>query len=317
MTGPHRQSRRKAATVREGEPPPLDRGGAALLDQLATDARVIGWSEGVHLRTEYLVARNAVIRHLVERHGVRAIAAETNFELSRPSDAYIRGLGPAEPAPAAVRGAWSWSRAPLTDNRALLRWLRHHNAALTPAEQVRFYGLEMYGTPAAEPHGAPAPTALHDPADLRHAERLRRLLREHRAVGGDHRDTAVRDSAQYLTMREISRRHPDGPILLFEQVEHLDQRVPGSLGEHLARGGLGRFRVVGAVWRDGDPTVRYPLGRYRELSRRLHDLSGAGPRGGGTPCSPDRPDRRCSTCGHGSRPPRERPRHRSRHKRPP
>ncbi|MEV7502732.1 erythromycin esterase family protein [Streptomyces sp. NPDC093018] len=289
MTGPHRQARRKTAAAREGGPPPLDGGCAVLLDQLAADARVIGWSEGVHLRSEYLIARNAAVRHLVERHGVRAIAAETNFELSRPSDAYIRGLGPAEPTPAAVRGMWSWSREPLADNRALLRWLRHHNTARAPAEQVRFYGLEMYGTPTGEPPATPAPTTLHDPAvrgdlaDLRHAGRLRRLLREHRAAGGDHRDTVVRDSAQYLTMREIARRHPDSPIFLFEQVEHLDRRVPGSLGEHLARGGLGRFRVVGAVWRDGDPTVRYPLGRYRELSRRLHDLTEAGPTGGTTP----------------------------------
>ncbi|WP_018565955.1 erythromycin esterase family protein [Streptomyces sp. PsTaAH-124] len=262
-----------------GAPPPLDGRCAALLGELAADARVLGWSEGVHLRTEYLTARNAVVRHLVERHAVRAIAAETNFALSRPTDAYIRGLGPDEPTPAAVTGMWSWSRTPLPDNRALLRWLRRHNTTLDPARHVRFYGLEMYGTAPEEPGEAPRHTVLDDPADRPHAAHLHRLLLEHRAAGGDHRDLAVRDAAQYLTLQEVARRHPDGRILLFEQVEHLDRRVTGSLGAHLARRELGRFRAVGAVWRDGDPTVRYPLGRYRELSRRLHDLTRAGSSG--------------------------------------
>ncbi|MFH8224345.1 erythromycin esterase family protein [Streptomyces sp. NPDC018057] len=261
-------------------PPPLDGRCAALLGELAADARVLGWSEGVHLRTEYLTARNAVVRHLVERQAVRAIAAETDFALSRAADAYIRGLGPDEPTPDAVTGVWSWSRTPLPDNRALLRRLRRHNRALDPALHVRFYGLEMYGAASEEPGGAPRHTVSDDPADRRHADRLRRLLLEHRAAGGDHRDLAVRDAAQYLTLQEVARRHPDGRILLFEQVEHLDRRVTGSLGAHLARQELGHFRAVGAVWRDGDPTVRYPLGRYRELSHRLHDLTKAGPGGG-------------------------------------
>jgi hypothetical protein len=239
------------------------------VDELAADARVLGWAEGVHLRAEYLLARNAAVRHLVERHAVKAIAAETNFALSRPADMYIRGLGPPEPTPAAVRGVWSWSRAALPDNLTLLRWLRRHNIGRAPADRVRFYGLEMYGTGADDPDAAPGRDALDDPADRRHAGILHRRLLEHRAAGGDHRDLVARDGAQYLTLQEVARRHPDGPILLFEQVEHLDRRVPESLGAHLARGGLGRYRAVGAVWGDGDPTVRYPLGRYRELSRAL------------------------------------------------
>jgi hypothetical protein len=242
---------------------------ASLVGELADGARVLGWSEGVHLRAEYLRARNAVVRHLVERHGLRVLAAETHFALSRAADAHIRGLGPDDPGPAAVRGVWSWSRAPLADNLALLRGLRRHNAGLPPDEQVRFYGLEMYGGPADGI--APDGRAFDDPDDLRHAARLRRRLAEHRAAGGDHRDTAVRDAAQYLTLQEVARRHADGTILLFEQVEHLDPRVPGSLGARLAQGGLGHYRAVGAVWHDGDPTVRYPLGRYRDLSRRLQE----------------------------------------------
>ncbi|MGQ4515372.1 erythromycin esterase family protein [Streptomyces sp. DW26H14] len=287
MNRPDRPLRQRPGTPPTGpagpspadEPPPLDGPLADLVGNLADGARIIGWSEGVHLRTEYLVARNAVVRHLVERHGLRAVAAETNFSLSRPADAYIRGAGPREPSPAAVRGVWSWAgSAELSDNSSLLRWLRRHNARLPAADQVRFYGLEMYGTTAENPDGVPDSGTL-DEADLRHAGSLHRSLVEHRAAGGDHRDLAVRDAAQYRTLREIARRHPHGPVLVFEQVEHLDRRVSGSLGEHLARGRLGPFRAVGAVWRDGDPSVAYPLGRYRDLSARLGRLAEHGDHG--------------------------------------
>jgi hypothetical protein len=238
-----------------------------LLDELADGVRVLGWAEGIHVRAQYLRARNAVVRHLVAQHGLRVVAAETHFALSRPVDAHVRGLGPAEPSAAVVRGVWSWwTGAALRDNLALLTWLRRYNTGRAPADQVRFYGLEMYGAAPGD-DAAPGPGA--EPADVRHAALLRRRLAAHRAAGGDHRDLAVRDAAQYLTFQEVARRHPYGPILVFEQTEHLDRRVPGSLGEHLARQEYGPFRAVGAVWREGDPAVRYPLGRYRELSRHL------------------------------------------------
>ncbi|GAA3713888.1 hypothetical protein GCM10023082_09560 [Streptomyces tremellae] len=239
---------------------------------------MLGWSEGVHLRREYLVARNAVLRHLIGHHRVAAVAAESHFGRSRAADAYILGAGPDEPPRAAVGGVWSWARsAALADNRALLRLLRRHNAGRAPAERVRFYGLEMYGSGTVEPaHGGPAFEGPAGPDDTRHAEWLGRRLAEHRAAGGDHRDLAGRDAAQYATLCEVARRHPEGLILLFEQVEHLDRRVPHALGARLARGGLGACRTVGAVWRDGDPSVAYPLGRYRDLSRHLAERAATG-----------------------------------------
>ncbi|MEW2544261.1 erythromycin esterase family protein [Streptomyces sp. NPDC047002] len=269
---------RAAAAVADGGLPALAGPVAELVDELAAGARVLGWSEGVHLRREYLVARNAVLRHLLGHHRVAAVAAESHFGRSRAADAYALGAGPEEPPRAAVGGVWSWAQsAALADNRALLRLLRRHNAGRAPAERVRFYGLEMYGSGAAEPaDGGPVAEEPADPGDARHAAWLRRRLAEHRAAGGDHRDLAGRDAAQYATLCEVARRHPEGLILLFEQVEHLDPRVPHALGARLARGGLGVCRTVGAVWRDGDPSVAYPLGRYRDLSRRIAERAAAG-----------------------------------------
>ncbi|MYR56140.1 hypothetical protein GTY54_07690 [Streptomyces sp. SID625] len=80
--------RRPGRTAEDTRPVPRRRSTAAARPSSANwppTARVLGWSEGVHLRTEYLAARDAVVRHLVERHPVRAIAAETDFALSRPA----------------------------------------------------------------------------------------------------------------------------------------------------------------------------------------------------------------------------------------
>ncbi|GAA5065055.1 erythromycin esterase family protein [Nocardia callitridis] len=245
---------------------------ATLVDELVEDARIVAWSEGIHQRAEYLTVRNAVLRHLVERQAIRVVAAETNFALSRPADAYIRGAGSDTPNEEVVRGMWSWGRAALRANLELLCWLRLHNAELPDRDRVRFYGLDMFGYDRHAPTDSGA--ALTDPEDKHLAATLNARLTAHLMTGGDHRAIAVRDAAQYLSLKTIAHRHPSSRLFLFEQTEHLDPRAPGSLGAHLARGELGTSRTVGAVWRDGDPTVTYPLGRYRELSRWLMNHPG-------------------------------------------
>ncbi|MFT4084468.1 MAG: erythromycin esterase family protein [Nocardioides sp.] len=236
---------------------------AALVNDLAERSRILGWSEGIHLRTEYLTVRDAVIRQLVERDLIRVIAAESNFAASRATDAYLRGEQAATPSVAAICGVWSWAGRPLAANRSLLAWLRAVNATRPPAARVRFYGLDMYGAP---PDLAPVPEE-----DRAHAERLRRWRGEHEAAGGDHRDLAVRDDAQFASLTEVAARHPEDRILVFEQTGHLDPRAHGSLGARLRSGELGPVRLVGALWRDGDPTVRFPLGEYAPLSHWLED----------------------------------------------
>lgn len=241
--------------------PELGGPAAALVDELAEGTRVLGWAEGAHLKAESLGVRNAVITHLVRNDRIRLIAAETGFACSRAADAYVLGDGPDEPDAETVRGVWSWSRDPLHANAALLRWLRRHNAAVPPGRRVRFTGLEMFGNDGVG--------TVPDGDDERIAADLRECLARHRAAGGNHRDLAVRDGAQYRTLQQVAARFPGEGILVFEQVEHLDRRLSGSLGWHLARAELDRFRAVGAVWRDGEPSVHYPLGPYLDLSRWL------------------------------------------------
>ncbi|MDF0532053.1 erythromycin esterase family protein [Tsukamurella sp. 8F] len=114
---------------------------AGLVDRLASSARILGWAEGIHVRAEYLAARDAVVRHLADR--LVAVAAETRAERAVAADRYIRGEGTDRLDADAVGSVWTWSPTPLLQNATLLRTLRAHNASRAGAP-VRFYGLETH-----------------------------------------------------------------------------------------------------------------------------------------------------------------------------
>lgn len=118
---------------------------AHLLDSLIGAKRLICWPEGLHMQREYLAARNAVIRHLVQHQDLTAIAAETHVSLAAEADAYLCGNGADRPSKSIVRSVWSWSENALAHNYQLLRWLRTRNRFRPHNRKVRFYGLDMYG----------------------------------------------------------------------------------------------------------------------------------------------------------------------------
>ncbi|MFT4307076.1 MAG: erythromycin esterase family protein [Microbacterium sp.] len=240
---------------------PLSGPVATSLSGLVMPTRVFGWAEGLHNRAEYLVARNAVVAHGVDAGWFRILTAETNFAASRAVDAYLGGAGEDEPSREIVAAAWSWHPAPLRHNAELLRWLRARNRRREEDTRIRFYGLDMFG----DQHHPNPPAS--EAADRAVVAALTRRLSRHRATGGDHRDLTVRGAAQYAVLREVARRHPGERLLVFAQTEHLDPARPASLGGRLARGALGAYTAVGAVWDPDDPTVRYPLGRYAALAQ--------------------------------------------------
>ncbi|OYN93341.1 hypothetical protein CGZ95_18390 [Enemella evansiae] len=250
------------------EPLRLGRPARDAVQRLLTDTGILGWAEGLHNRREYLAARNAVIIEGVRAGWFRIIAAETNFAAALATDAYLAGVGPNEPSAEVVCGMWSWIPYPLQQNRDLLVWLRVHNQGVAAHRRVVFAGLEMFG----DHHQRPVPPV--DPEDRRLAAVLTRRVAAHRHRGGDHRDERVRDRIQYALLRRLAARHPGERILLFEQTEHLDPTRPLSLGRHLARGAVGRYRAVGAVWAADDPAAHYPLGPYAELAREFTPGSG-------------------------------------------
>lgn len=218
--------------------PALHPASVPVIEALVTEACLVGWAEGLHNCAEYLAARNAVIVHGVRSGWFRLIAAETNIDRARSVDRYLAGDGPDDPSDDVVTAMWSWFRHPLAHNTALLRWLRTYNAGVPASRRVIFAGLDIFGDGDS---------------------------------GGAHRDLAVRDRAQFDNLRRFTTDHPDERVLVFEQTEHLDPTLDGSLGTHLATGQLGRYRVAGALWAPGDPRARYPLGPYASLAEAATD----------------------------------------------
>lgn len=106
-------------------------------------ARVIALGEANHNGHEFLELRNRLFRHLVQQHGVTAIAAETDYLESIAVDDYV--LGRAVPHEPPVHGVMSWSYGTFHENRELIDWMRTYNANRAGARKIRFYGLEARG----------------------------------------------------------------------------------------------------------------------------------------------------------------------------
>lgn len=107
------------------------------------DARVVLLGEATHGTSEFYLARAAITRRLVERHGFNVVAVEADWPDAARIDDYVR-----HQAPRPRRGdvfarfpTWMWR------NQEMLQfadWLRCHNASLVEGDRVSFNGLDVY-----------------------------------------------------------------------------------------------------------------------------------------------------------------------------
>jgi erythromycin esterase-like protein len=134
--------------------------GTAVTALLSPATRLLGLGEPTHGVEAFPELRNELFRHLVEHHGYRSIALETDCLAALTADAYIGG-GTGTLEEAMSRG-FSHGFGAFPANRELLRWMRAYNQQRPDHERLRFYGfdgpLEMAG--AASPRQALL--ALHD-----------------------------------------------------------------------------------------------------------------------------------------------------------
>ncbi|MFR9725822.1 erythromycin esterase family protein [Streptomyces sp. MS19] len=102
--------------------------------------RVLALGEPTHGAEGLLDMRNDLFRQLVEQHGYLTIALESGCLAGLTVDEYVTtGAGTLDDAVA--RGiTHDWAAFP--GNRALVRWMREHNAGRPAAEQVRFAGFD-------------------------------------------------------------------------------------------------------------------------------------------------------------------------------
>lgn len=110
----------------------------AHFDRIVGDARIIGLGESTHGTREFFTEKHRLVRHLVERRGVRVFALEANQRAIAPLDRYVReGVGTAREALRALYAVWNTE-----EMLALVEWLRTYNVA-HPMDPVHVVGYDM------------------------------------------------------------------------------------------------------------------------------------------------------------------------------
>ncbi|MHA6800530.1 erythromycin esterase family protein [Bounagaea algeriensis] len=155
---------------------PLDE-AVAELPELIGDARVVAIGENNHQIGEFTALRHRIVRRLVTEMDFGVLACESGFVEGNLVDAWIRGCS-AE-LDAVARDGLTFRGGDSEEMRAVLRWLRAHNAA---GGRVRFAGLDL---PAS---GGSAQPALR---------RVRAHLVEHAPDAVPLADAAIEVSAPY------------------------------------------------------------------------------------------------------------------------
>ncbi|HYB93817.1 MAG TPA: erythromycin esterase family protein [Vicinamibacterales bacterium] len=106
---------------------------------------VIMLGEASHGTQDFYHLRASITKHLIEHHGLTAIAVEADWPDAYRVNRYVRGQGVDADANAALSGferfpAWMWRN---TEVLSFVRWLREWNDR-HPNQKVGFYGLDLY-----------------------------------------------------------------------------------------------------------------------------------------------------------------------------
>ncbi|HEY0436155.1 MAG TPA: erythromycin esterase family protein, partial [Phenylobacterium sp.] len=135
--------------ARAAEPlPRVDEAEFAHLFDRFGDARVVVLGAATEGTSEFIRARAAITRWLIEQRGFNVIALEADWADGRLFNAFARGREPPPGAadPGARFPAWRWRNAEIQD---VLEGLRDLNAARVQAPKVGVYGLDLYNQAAS------------------------------------------------------------------------------------------------------------------------------------------------------------------------
>lgn len=103
--------------------------------------------EASHGTSEFYTWRASISKRLIEEKGFKVIAVEGDWADAYPLNNYIKGGSRFSSAESALQEfdrwpEWMWANEEIA---ALTDWLRSTNAGKAPAQQVSFYGLDVYG----------------------------------------------------------------------------------------------------------------------------------------------------------------------------
>jgi erythromycin esterase-like protein len=114
--------------------------------ELIGPARFALLGEASHGTREFYQERVNITKRLITEKGFTAVAVEADWPDAWRVNRYVRGLSDDRHAGDALSGferfpAWMWRNAVVRD---FVEWLREHNSGRAPAQQVGFYGMDLY-----------------------------------------------------------------------------------------------------------------------------------------------------------------------------
>ena len=114
--------------------------------RLIGDARLALIGEASHGTHEFYHERIEITKRLILERGLTGVAVEADWPDAYRVNRYVRWESDDHDADAALSGferfpTWMWRNAPMFD---FIEWLRLHNAELSPADRVGFYGIDLY-----------------------------------------------------------------------------------------------------------------------------------------------------------------------------
>jgi erythromycin esterase-like protein/predicted phosphoribosyltransferase/dienelactone hydrolase len=128
--------------------PPIDDAGFAVAFDRYAECRIVLPGEASHGTSEFYRARAAITRRLIEKHGFEVVAVEADWPDAAAVDRHVR-LKPhreIQSPPFSRFPTWMWRNR---EFEAFVRWLRGHNAAVSPDRRTAFYGLDLYNMRAS------------------------------------------------------------------------------------------------------------------------------------------------------------------------
>jgi erythromycin esterase-like protein len=116
------------------------------LMQMIGNASLVLLGEASHGTHEFYAERAAITQRLILEKGCQAVVIEADWPDAWRVNRYVRGPSPDPDARAALEGfkrfpTWMWRNTVVLD---FVEWLRTHNRDLPAAQQVGFYGMDLY-----------------------------------------------------------------------------------------------------------------------------------------------------------------------------
>lgn len=122
-----------------GSSPNLDELELGVLDYLK-HAKIVGLGEATHGSKEFFEMKHRIFKYLVDHHGFKAFAFESDFAECIYFDRYITtGEGDLDELMKNKMIFWTWDTGEV---RALLEWMRNYNKGKERGRMVRYFGID-------------------------------------------------------------------------------------------------------------------------------------------------------------------------------